>query len=132
MDPRFSLDAGRMSFDDPRYSFDEPRASWDGYLIGRTFPRMPTMLSVVEDAPVVHVARCDPQILIEELPMNSIEDETVPGGSAQTRDYYLDSSSRLRKSLDQSNSIRKTAEVGGWVGAKKRMERGGRVGWGRR
>ncbi|TQD74822.1 hypothetical protein C1H46_039659 [Malus baccata] len=86
MDPRFlldagrmSLDAGRMSFDDPRYSFDEPRASWDGYLIGRTFPRMPTMLSVVEDAPVVHVERCDPQILIEELPMNSIEEETVLG-----------------------------------------------------
>ncbi|KAM1037139.1 hypothetical protein EV1_031667 [Malus domestica] len=112
-----------MSFDDPRYSFDEPRASWDGYLIGRTFPRMPTMLSVVEDAPVVHVARCDPQILIEELPMNSIEEETVPGGSAQTRDYYLDSSSRLRKSLDQSNSIRKTAEVGGWVVERRKGEK---------
>ncbi|XP_048439654.1 protein OCTOPUS-like [Pyrus x bretschneideri] len=110
-DPRFSLDAGRMSFDDPRYSFDEPRASWDGYLIGRTFPRMPTMLSVVEDAPVVHVARCDAQIPVEEPPMNSIEEETVPGGSAQTRDYYLDSSSRRRKSLDRSNSIRKTAEA---------------------
>ncbi|KAM1525358.1 hypothetical protein ACFX10_009834 [Malus domestica] len=110
-DPRFSLDAGRMSFDDPRYSFDEPRASWDGYLIGRTFPRMPTMLSVVEDAPVIHVARCDAQIPVEEPPMNSIEEETVPGGSAQTRDYYLDSSSRRRKSLDWSNSIRKTAEA---------------------
>ncbi|KAM1648573.1 hypothetical protein ACFX1Q_010575 [Malus domestica] len=117
-DPRFSLDAGRMSldagrmsFDDPRYSFDEPRASWDGYLIGRTFPRMPTMLSVVEDAPVIHVARCDAQIPVEEPPMNSIEEETVPGGSAQTRDYYLDSSSRRRKSLDRSNSIRKTAEA---------------------
>ncbi|PQM42173.1 UPF0503 protein [Prunus yedoensis var. nudiflora] len=108
-DPRFSLDAGRMSFDDPRYSFEEPRASWDGYLIGRTFPRMPTMVSVVEDAPVVHVSRCDAQIPVEEPPMNSIEEETVPGGSAQTRDYYSDSSSRRRKSLDRSNSIRKTA-----------------------
>ncbi|KAM1038158.1 hypothetical protein ACFX13_033608 [Malus domestica] len=115
-DPRFSLDvgrmsldAGRMSFDDPRYSFDEPRASWDGYLIGRTFPRMPTMLSVVEDAPVVHVSRCDAEIPVEEPPKNSIEEETVPGGSAQTRDYYSDSSSRRRKSLDRSNSIRKTA-----------------------
>ncbi|GKV10124.1 hypothetical protein SLEP1_g21534 [Rubroshorea leprosula] len=128
-DPRFSLDAGRMSFDaarvsfdaarmsfdaarmsldDPRYSFDEPRASWDGYLIGRTFPRMPTMLSVVEDAPV-HVMRSDTQIPVEE-PMNSInEEETVPGGSTQTRDYYSDSSSRRRKSLDRSSSIRKTA-----------------------
>ncbi|GAV91769.1 DUF740 domain-containing protein [Cephalotus follicularis] len=115
-DPRFSLDAGRMSldagrisFDDPRYSFDEPRASWDGYLIGRTFPRMPTMVSVVEDAPVHHVLRSDSQIPVEES-MNSInEDETLPGGSAQTRDYYSDSSSRRRKSLDRSSSIRKTA-----------------------
>ncbi|KAJ6362906.1 hypothetical protein OIU78_003153 [Salix suchowensis] len=115
-DPRFSLDAGRISFDDPRYSFDEPRASWDGYLTGRTFPRMPTMVSVVEDAPVNVVSRSDTQIPVEEPPrmsMNSIneddEDETVPGGSVQTRDYYSDSSSRRRKSLDRSNSIRKTA-----------------------
>ncbi|XWS67197.1 hypothetical protein CRYUN_Cryun05aG0267100 [Craigia yunnanensis] len=117
-DPRFSLDAGRMSFDavrmsfdDPRYSFDEPRASWDGYLIGRTFPRMPTMVSVVEDAPVHHVMRSDTQIPVEDPPaMNSINgDESLPGGSAQTKDYYSDSSSRRRKSLDRSSSIRKTA-----------------------
>ncbi|XP_050380508.1 protein OCTOPUS [Argentina anserina] len=114
-DPRFSLDAGRMSldagrmsFDDPRYSFDEPRASWDGYLIGRSFQRMPTMLSVVEDAPVV-VSRIDAHIPVEE-PMNSInEEDPVPGGSVQTQNYYTDSSSRRRKSLDRSNSIRKTA-----------------------
>ncbi|XVF55130.1 hypothetical protein PTKIN_Ptkin06aG0011600 [Pterospermum kingtungense] len=119
-DPRFSLDAGRMSFDaarmsfdDPRYSFDEPRASWDGHLIGRTFPRMPTMVSVVEDAPVVHhVTRSDTQIPVEDpLPATNSanEGESVPGGSAQTRDYYLDSSSRRRKSLDRSSSIKKTA-----------------------
>ncbi|KAK8600123.1 hypothetical protein V6N13_060059 [Hibiscus sabdariffa] len=99
-EPRFSLDAGRMSYDDPRYSFDEPRASSDGNLIGRTFPRMPTMVSVVEDAPVP-VMRSDAQI--------PVEDESLPGGSAQTRDYYSDSSSRRRKSLDRSSSIRKTA-----------------------
>ncbi|KAL3357873.1 hypothetical protein AABB24_015145 [Solanum stoloniferum] len=111
-DPRFSLDAGRMSFDDPRYSFDEPRASWDGYLIGRSFPRMPPMVSVIEDAPVVHIPRSDNQIPVEEprLSMTSInEDESVPGGSTQTKEYYSDSSSRRRKSLDRSNSIRKTA-----------------------
>ena len=121
-DPRFSLDigrmsfdAGRVSFDDPRYSFDEPRASWDGYLIGRTFPRMPTMLSVVEDAPV-QVLRTDTQIPVEEpvnVMMNAIienDDEArAPGGSLQTREYYSDSSSRRRKSLDRSSSIRKTA-----------------------
>ncbi|XVE97032.1 hypothetical protein REPUB_Repub02eG0275500 [Reevesia pubescens] len=110
---RMSLDAARMSFDDPRFSFDEPRASWDGYLIGRTFPRMPTMVSVVEDdAPVHHVMRSDAQIPVEDpVPaINSInEDESLPGGSVQTRDYYSDSSSRRRKSLDRSSSIRKTA-----------------------
>lgn len=108
--PRFSLDAGRISFDDPRYSFDEPRASWDGYLVGRTFPRLPPM---VEDAPVVHVSRTDTHIPVVEdtLIANDFhnEDEKIPGGSVQTREFYLDSSSKRRKSLDRSSSIRKTA-----------------------
>ncbi|PIN02766.1 hypothetical protein CDL12_24719 [Handroanthus impetiginosus] len=107
-DPRFSLDAGRISFDDPRYSFDEPRASWDGYLIGRSFPRMAPMVSVMEDAPSGHVSRSDMQIPVEEPSVNN-EGEGVPGGTAQTREYYSDSSSRRRKSLDRSSSIRKTA-----------------------
>ncbi|PIA59278.1 hypothetical protein AQUCO_00400283v1 [Aquilegia coerulea] len=109
-DPRFSLDAGRMSFDDPRHSWDEPRASWDGYLIGKMFPRVPPMVSVVEDDPVP-VHRFDNQIPVEELMHSIIEDETAPGGSAQTRDYYSDSSSsqRRRRSLDRSSSIGKTA-----------------------
>ncbi|KAG6479657.1 protein OCTOPUS-like [Zingiber officinale] len=100
-DPRFSLDAGRMSFEDPRFSWDEPRASWDGYLIGgrSVFPRLPPILSVVEDAPTQAVPRSDFLIPVEE-------DTTVPGGSLQTRDYYLDSSSRRRHSLDRSASIR--------------------------
>lgn len=109
---RFSVDAGRMSFDDPRYSFDEPRASWDGYLIGRTFPRMmPPMVSVVEDAPVT-VSRKDTQIPVEEPRRSSVSingDDPLPGGASQTKDYYSDSSSRRRKSLDRSSSIRKTA-----------------------
>ncbi|MBA0608114.1 hypothetical protein Godav_020361 [Gossypium davidsonii] len=84
----------RFSFDDSRFSFDEPRASWDGYLMGRTttpFPKVP-IATMVEDHP---------------LTMDSINGESLPGGSAQTRDYYSDS--RRRKSLDRSNSIRKTA-----------------------
>ncbi|KAL3622821.1 hypothetical protein CASFOL_033429 [Castilleja foliolosa] len=117
-DPRFSLDAGRISFDDPRYSFDEPRASWDGYMIGKSFPRMagPTMVSVLEDAPV---PRSDMQIPVEEVNSvncvvkegdgGAVENSNLPGGSMQTRDYYLDSSSRRRKSLDRSSSMRKSA-----------------------
>ncbi|PWA57067.1 hypothetical protein CTI12_AA376860 [Artemisia annua] len=53
VDPRFSLDVGRVSFDDPRYSFDEPRASWDGYMIGRSFPRLPPMVEDVAPPVVV-------------------------------------------------------------------------------
>ncbi|KAF8402707.1 hypothetical protein HHK36_010795 [Tetracentron sinense] len=111
-DPRFSLDAGRISFDDPRYSFDDPRASWDGYLIGKTFPRIPPMVSVVGDVPIP-VRRVDNLIPVEE-PMDSIDEvETTPGGSAQTREYYSDSSSqRPRRSLDRSISIRKMAAAG--------------------
>ncbi|KAJ6798775.1 putative UPF0503 protein, chloroplastic [Iris pallida] len=110
-DPRFSLDAGRISFDDARYSLDEPRASWDGYLIGGAggggsrlmFPRLPPMLSVVEDVPTPVVQRSDGQIPVEE-------DLVIPGGSAQTKDYYSDSSSRSRRrSLDRSNSVRKSS-----------------------
>ncbi|XP_038978509.1 protein OCTOPUS-like [Phoenix dactylifera] len=110
-DPRFSLDAGRMSLDagrmsldDPRFSWDEPRASWDGYLIGgrSVFPRLPPMLSVVEDAPAPApaVQRSDSQIPVED-------DAVTPGGSTQTRDYYSDTSSRRRRSFERSNSVRK-------------------------
>ncbi|XP_076912314.1 protein OCTOPUS-like [Bidens hawaiensis] len=106
-DPRFSLDVGRVSFDDPRYSFDEPRASWDGYLIGRTFPRLPPM---VEDVPVVPIVpRCDSQIPVEDNNNNNNNNNNLPGGSVQTREYYLDSSSKRRRSLDRSNSVKRMA-----------------------
>lgn len=113
-DPRFSLDAGRMSldagrmsFEDARYSLEEPRASWDGYLIGRTFPRMPTMLSVVEDDPPPVVMRTDAHILSEEsLSGNGESDVAAPGGFPQAKEYYSDC--RRRKSLDRSNSVRKS------------------------
>ncbi|CAN8287328.1 unnamed protein product [Cochlearia groenlandica] len=124
-DPRFSIDAGRFSLDagrlsidaaarvsvdDPRYSFDEPRASWDGYMIGRTAapPRMASMLSVVEDSPVRnHVILSDTQIPVESPSLQTSPQDIVPGGSAQTREYYTDSSSRRRKSLDRCSSTRK-------------------------
>ncbi|MCL7044769.1 hypothetical protein MKW94_026692 [Papaver nudicaule] len=103
IDPRFSLDIGRISFDGPRYSLDEPRASWDGYLIGKTFPRLAPMVAVVEDVvPIPVVKRSDNQIPVED----TSNFDTTPGGTAQTRDYYSssDSSQRRRKSFDQSSS----------------------------
>ncbi|CAI9760612.1 unnamed protein product [Fraxinus pennsylvanica] len=111
-DPRFSLDVGRISLDDPRYSFDEPRASWDGHLIGRSFPRMAPMVSVMEDAPAMNVSRSDMQIPVEDPVMTTVNcangDDGVPGGSVQTMEYYADSSSK-RKSLDRSSSVRKAS-----------------------
>ncbi|XP_047084876.1 protein OCTOPUS-like [Lolium rigidum] len=84
----FSMDAGRISVD------EQPRPSCDGYHGVR--PRLPPMLSLVEDAPI---PRSDGQIPVEE------DDGAEPGGCAQTRDYYLDSSSssRRRRSVDRSS-----------------------------
>ncbi|KAJ1286253.1 hypothetical protein BS78_03G339200 [Paspalum vaginatum] len=112
-DPRFSLDAARMSIDDAGFSWDEPRASWDGYLfgagagiaVGRAPPplsRLPPILSVLEDTPTDIVERSDGQIPVEDD-----FDPEPPGGSLQTRDYYLDSSSRRRRSLERSSSVRR-------------------------
>ncbi|KAM0892792.1 hypothetical protein ACQ4PT_025551 [Festuca glaucescens] len=113
-DPRFSLDAGRMSVDDAGFSWDEPRASWDGYLfgagagggLGRAPPpltRLPPILSAMEDAPGGPVVeRSDGQIPVEDD-----ADLEPPGGSFQTRDYYLDSSSRRRRSLERTSSVRR-------------------------
>lgn len=112
-DPRFSLDAGRMSVDDAGFSWDEPRASWDGYLfgagagigLGRAPPplsRLPPMMSVLEDTPATIVERSDGQIPVEDD-----ADIDPPGGSLQTRDYYLDSSTRRRRSLERSSSVRR-------------------------
>uniref|UniRef100_J3L5X0 Uncharacterized protein n=1 Tax=Oryza brachyantha TaxID=4533 RepID=J3L5X0_ORYBR len=112
-DPRFSLDAGRMSVDDAGFSWDEPRASWDGYLfgagagigLGRAPPpisRLPPIMSVLEDTPATIVERSDGQIPVEDD-----ADVDPPGGSLQTRDYYLDSSTRRRRSLERSSSMRR-------------------------
>ncbi|KAG8078499.1 hypothetical protein GUJ93_ZPchr0007g5647 [Zizania palustris] len=112
-DPRFSLDAGRMSMDDAGFSWDEPRASWDGYLFGAgagigvgraPLPpsRLSPILSVLEDTPAAVVERSDGQIPVEDD-----ADLDPPGGSLQTRDYYFDSSSRRRRSLERSSSVRR-------------------------
>ncbi|CAM0955263.1 unnamed protein product [Alopecurus aequalis] len=115
-DPRFSLDAARMSVDDAGLSWDGPRASWDGYLfgagagigLGRAPPalsRLPPILSALEDSPAGVVERSDGQIPVEDDSQPEPDgDVNTPGGTAQTRDYYMDTSSRRRRSLDRSNS----------------------------
>ncbi|KAG6570672.1 UPF0503 protein, chloroplastic, partial [Cucurbita argyrosperma subsp. argyrosperma] len=112
-DPRFSADAGRMSLDDSRYSFDEARASWDGYLIGKTYPKITPMVSVLEEAkfPGTEFEKDDPSDEAEGSPKNV--GDKIPGGSAQTKDYYMDSLSSLRrrKSFDRSSSHRKGASA---------------------
>ncbi|XP_021302762.1 UPF0503 protein At3g09070, chloroplastic [Sorghum bicolor] len=122
-DPRFSLDAGRMSVDDMGFNWDEPRASWDGYLfgagtgigLGRAPPplsRLPPILSALEDSPAGIVERSDGQIPVEDDSQPEPDsDANVPGGTAQTRDYYMDTSSRRRRSLDRSSSVRRSFEV---------------------
>uniref|UniRef100_A0A0D9WH64 Uncharacterized protein n=1 Tax=Leersia perrieri TaxID=77586 RepID=A0A0D9WH64_9ORYZ len=117
-DPRFSLDAGRMSVDDVGFSWDEPRASWDGYLfgagngigLGRAPPplsRLPPILSAMEDSPAGIVERSDGQIPVEDDSQPEPDpDADTPGGTAQTRDYY-DTSSRRRRSLERTSSVRR-------------------------
>uniref|UniRef100_A0A0E0A021 Uncharacterized protein n=1 Tax=Oryza glumipatula TaxID=40148 RepID=A0A0E0A021_9ORYZ len=119
-DPRFSLDAGRMSVDDVGFSWDEPRASWDGYLfgagtgigLGRAPPplsRLPPILSAMEDSPAGIVERSDGQIPVEDDSQPEPDpDADTPGGSVQTRDYYdTSSSSRRRRSLERTSSVRR-------------------------
>ncbi|KAL5580821.1 hypothetical protein UlMin_013263 [Ulmus minor] len=100
-DPRLSIDAGRMSLDDSRFSFEEPRASWDGYLIGRAYPRLNPMVSVVEDG---KLSDSEAENCVAERSKD--EGNWSPGGSAQTKDYYSESlsSQRRRRSFDCSNS----------------------------
>ena len=66
----------RLSLEAGGIHFEEARASWDGCLTGKTYPKLVVPLSAVT------------------------EEEKDPGGTAQTRDYYLDS--RRRRSFDRS------------------------------
>ncbi|XP_078180646.1 protein OCTOPUS-like [Carex rostrata] len=106
-EPRFSVDAGRISFDcPPRFSFDEPRASWDGYSASArpiNYSRFHPVLSAADCAlDPSGIRRYDDQIPVED-------ESAIPGSQAQTRDYYLDSSSssRRRRSFERSASMRK-------------------------
>ncbi|KAJ0734678.1 putative protein OCTOPUS [Helianthus annuus] len=107
-EPRFSIDAHRLSVEDPRISFDEHRASWDGYMIARTIPRLTPMLSVVDNTMLGPGNRAA-TTTEKNLQMHSIsEDGTGSGGSAQS---VSDSSASNRGS--SSSSSTKTVGSGG-------------------
>lgn len=107
-EPRFSVDAHRMSVEDPRFSFDEHRASWDGYVIARTIPRLTPMLSIVDNMMLAPVNR---GTAMENLQMHSIsEDGASSGGSAQSNSDS--STSKGSSSSSMKSSSTKTAGLG--------------------
>ncbi|CAH8267724.1 unnamed protein product [Arabidopsis lyrata] len=90
VDPRLSLDGGRISF-------EKPRASWDGCLIEKSYHKLTTLSTVAEDAK----AKCG----VEEEEEEEEGEEKSPGGTVQTKNYYSDS--RRRRSFDRSVSIKR-------------------------
>ncbi|RZB66192.1 hypothetical protein D0Y65_042012 [Glycine soja] len=94
------------------FDFNELCASWDSYLMARTTLSFATV-------PMVQVLKIDSLIHVEELKyedtltlnLNPDPYPNLPGGSAQTKEYYSNSSLRKRKSLDRSSSIRRIVGV---------------------
>ncbi|KAL1220208.1 Protein OCTOPUS [Cardamine amara subsp. amara] len=86
VDPRLSLDGGRISF-------EKPRASWDGCLIEKTYHKSIPLSTVTEDVK----AKFDVE--------DEEREEKSPGGTVQTKNYYSDS--RRRRSFDRSVSIKR-------------------------
>lgn len=104
-EPRYSVDAGRLSVEHPKIIMDEPRASWDGgYLVARNIPRIPPRLSVSDSMMLGCDNISDSNSLSIDGPMHSImEDESSSGGSGQSNS---DSSySQRESSFDRSSSV---------------------------
>ncbi|XP_076915282.1 uncharacterized protein LOC143574578 isoform X2 [Bidens hawaiensis] len=107
-EPRFSMDAHRVSVEEPRFSLDEHRASWDGYVMARTIPRLTPMLSVVDNMTLGSANRLA-NSTVETMQMRSIREDDVKFSSV------LDSSSSNRgnSSSSMTGSSTKTAGFGG-------------------
>lgn len=106
IEPRFSVDGGRISF-------EEPRASWDGYMIARTIPRLAPMFSVVENGILGNPSRFENHRLSVDGPMHSIiEDESSSGASGSGHSNSDSSSSMRRSSFDRSSSVRSFGKKG--------------------
>ncbi|KAK1426827.1 hypothetical protein QVD17_15507 [Tagetes erecta] len=95
-EPRFSIEARRLSVEDPRFSFDEHRASWDGYMIARTNNVKRVTTSTMEN-----------------LKMGSIsKDGASSGGSTQSISDFSTSNRGSSSSSTKSSSTR-TVGLGG-------------------
>lgn len=106
VEPRFSVDGGRISF-------EEPRASWDGYMIARSIPRLAPMFSVVENGILGNATRFENHRLSVDGPMHSIiEDESSSGASGSGHSNSDSSSSMRRSSFDRSSSVRSFGKKG--------------------
>ncbi|KAG4947540.1 hypothetical protein JHK87_043547 [Glycine soja] len=98
------------------FDFKELRVSWDSYLMTRTtllFATVPT-IQVLKNDSLISVAEPkyeDTLTLTLTLNLNPDPYANLPGGSAQTKEYYSYSSSCRRKSLDRSSSIRRIIGV---------------------
>nr|GMD64388.1 UPF0503 protein At3g09070, chloroplastic-like [Ipomoea batatas] len=106
-EPRFSVDAGRLSVENPnKIIMDEPRASWDGgYLVARNTPRIPPRLSVSDSMMLGGgdtISDCN-SLSIDGQMQSIMEDESSSGGSGQSNS---DSSySQRESSFDRSSSV---------------------------
>ncbi|XP_076957715.1 protein OCTOPUS-like [Bidens hawaiensis] len=97
-EPRFSIDGHRLLVEDPRISFDEHRASWDGYMVARTIPRLPPLLSAVDNMAMASVNRA--ATVVEKQQMHSIsEDGSGPSVSDCFTSNVGSSSSSSTKTL---------------------------------
>ncbi|KAL6523925.1 hypothetical protein OROMI_031020 [Orobanche minor] len=106
LEPRFSVDGGRISF-------EEPRASWDGYMIARSIPRLAPMFSVVENGILGNATRSENYRMSVDGPMHSIiEDESSSGASGFGHSNSDSSSSMRRSSFDRSSSVRSFGKKG--------------------
>ncbi|KAL4587732.1 hypothetical protein LXL04_000606 [Taraxacum kok-saghyz] len=112
-EPRFSIDAHRLSVEDPRFSFDEHRSSWDGYVMARTIPRLTPMLAIVDNMMLPPVSRAT-TTTVENLQMHSISEDggASSGGSAQSNSDTSTSNRESSSSSIKSCSTKTTLSGG--------------------
>ncbi|KAG6401390.1 hypothetical protein SASPL_138246 [Salvia splendens] len=97
IEPRFSVDGGRISF-------EEPRASWDG---------LAPMFSAVESGILGNASRFENHRLSVDGPMQSIiEDESSSGASGSGHSNSDSSSSMRRSSFDRSGKADELEKLG--------------------